>query len=73
MLHPVFVEVRQFVFDMWHDANHYDAPGKMTLADAAYNLREYRACGGLEIPDGLTPGLYCMLWNRLTRNNGYYA
>ena len=35
----------------------------MTVEDAAYNLREYRAEGWEDIPPDLTPEILAALWN----------
>ena len=64
-------DVREFVFYLWHDANYYDRPAPMTIADAAYNLREYKR-EDREIPAMLTPGNLARYWNTLCTNNGFY-
>lgn len=65
-------EVRCYVFDLWHDENHYNRPEPMTISDAAYNLREYRR-EGRDLPALLTAGNLARCWNTLCTHNGFYA
>ena len=51
-----------FTFDQYQDSCWSYGPQPMTLDDARYNLREYRA-EGRNIPDDITPDRFCRLWN----------
>lgn len=54
----------EFIVGMYCDACTYDAPQPITEADAAYNIREYRA-DGIPIPPFVTPRLFAKVWNTL--------
>lgn len=52
----------EFVEMMYDDARLYCDPEPMTVTDAAYNIREYKA-DGIPVPPGVTPRTYTRIWN----------
>ena len=62
-----------WVLDIVFDEGWSNDPGKMTVEDAAYNLKCY-AEEEREIPEGITPETFCAMWNKASavwhkRNN----
>ena len=51
-----------FVAALIWDEAHYNEPCPITRTEAAYTLRQM-ASEGRDLPDGITPDLFCYFWN----------
>ena len=52
----------EFVETMYQDSCWSYGPEPMSIDDAAYNLREYKA-DGIPVPPHMTPRVFARIWN----------
>lgn len=52
----------EFVTYMYQEACWSYGPEPMSVDDAAYNLREYKA-DGIPVPSRITPAVFARIWN----------